>query len=188
MNYCCETKRLVLQVLPTYYSRQVLEFYERNKEHLEPWEAKREHNFYTEGYQKKMLEAEYNATVRSKMLRYYLFSQEEPDKVIGSVCATSIRYGAFESCSIGYKMDKEYCRQGLAKEAVGKVVDILFKECHLHRIEAMVHPQNIPSIALLESLSFEREGLARDAVKLNGKWQDMYRYAHINMETERNGG
>lgn len=188
MNYFCETKRLVLQVLPTYYSGQVLAFYERNREHLESWEAKREQNFYTEEYQKKMLEAEYNAIVRSKMLRYYLFLQEQPDKLIGSVCATGIRYGAFESCSIGYKMDKAYCRQGFAREAVEKVIEILFQEYHLHRIEAMVNPKNVPSIALLESLSFEREGLSKEAAKLNGQWQDMYRYARINTETERNGG
>lgn len=181
MNYFCETKRLVLQVLPPYYSRQVLEFYQRNKEHLEPWEAEREKNFYTEGYQNMLLQAEYNEILKSKMLRYYLFLQEEPDKVIGSVCASGIRYGAFESCSIGYKMDKNYCGQGFAREAVGKLLEILFKEYHLHRVEAMVHPNNAPSIVLLEALLFQREGLSKDAAKLNGKWQDMYRYARVHM-------
>lgn len=188
MNYFCETRRLVLQVLPSYYKKQVLEFYEANREHLEPWEAKRENNFYTEEYQKMLLEAEYNEIVKTKMLRYYLFLKEEPDKIIGSVCASGIRYGAFESCSIGYKMDKKYCRQGFAKEAVEKLMDILFNEYHLHRVEAIVHPQNVPSIALLESLSFIKEGVAKEAVKLNGQWEDMYRYALINKETERNGG
>lgn len=181
MNYFCETKRLVLQVLPSYYNRQVLEFYQRNKEHLEPWEAEREKNFYTEGYQRMLLEAEYNETLKSKMLRYYLFLQEESDKVIGSVCASGIRYGAFESCSIGYKLDKDYCGQGFAREAVEKLVKILFTEYHLHRVEAMVHPNNAPSIALLEALWFQREGLSKDAAKVNGKWQDMYRYARVHM-------
>lgn len=188
MNYFCETKRLVLQVLPSYYKKQVLEFYERNREHLEPWEAEREKNFYTEDYQKLLLEAEYQEIMKARMLRYYLFLQDNPDKVIGSVSASGIRHGAFACCNIGYKLDKDYCGYGFAREAVQKLVEILFSQYHLHRVEAMVHPDNTPSIALLEALSFQREGLSRDAAKVNGRWQDMYRYAHINMETERNGG
>lgn len=179
MNYFCQTERLVLQVLPPYYNRQVLEFYQTNREHIEPWEAKREKNFYTEGYQKMLLEAEYNEIIRSKMLRYYLFLQQDAGRIIGSVCASGIRYGAFESCSIGYKLDKNFCGQGIAREAVEKLVDILFEEYHLHRVEAMVHPQNVRSIALLHALSFQREGLSKDAAKLNGRWEDMYRYARI---------
>ena len=188
MNYFCETERLVLQVLPAYYNGQVLDFYERNRQHLEPWEAEREKNFYTEGYQKALLEAEYHEIMKGRMLRHYLFLREQPDRVIGSVSASGIRYGAFECCNIGYKMDKNYCGQGLAREAVEKLVEILFVEYHLHRIEAMVHPKNAPSIGLLEGLLFQREGLSKDAAKLNGQWQDMYRYARINTETERNGG
>lgn len=179
MNFYCESERLVLQVLPAYYCRQVLDFYRENKEHIEPWEAEREKNFYTEGYQKALLEAEYQEITRTRMLRYYLFLKDKPDEIIGSVCASGIRYGAFDSCSIGYKMAKKYCGQGYGTEAVERLVEILFEEYHLHRIEAMVHPDNASSIALLEALQFEREGLSKDAAKLCGKWQDMYRYARI---------
>ena len=68
MNFYCESERLVLQVLPSYYCRQVLDFYRENKEHIEPWEAEREKNFYTEGYQKALLEAEYQEITRTRML------------------------------------------------------------------------------------------------------------------------
>ena len=102
MNYFCETERLVLQVLPAYYNGQVLDFYERNRQHLEPWEAEREKNFYPEGYQKALLEAEYHEIMKGRMLRYFLFLREQPDRVIGSVSASGIRYGAFECCNIGY--------------------------------------------------------------------------------------
>ena len=130
-----------------------------------------------------MLEAEYQEITRTRMLRYYLFLKDKPDTIIGSVCASGIRYGAFDSCSIGYKMAKKYCGQGYGKEAVERLVEILFEEYHLHRIEAMVHPDNASSIALLEALQFEREGLSKDAAKLCGKWQDMYRYARIQQSS-----
>lgn len=54
----------------------------------------------------------------------------------------------------------------------------------MHRIEAMVHPKNQPSIALLESVGFEREGIAREAARLSGSWQDMYRYSLLQKREE----
>ena len=177
MNLYCETERLVMQVLPAYYNHQVLQFFMENKEHLEPWEAQRDKNFYTANYQRALLEAEYIQMVLKKMWRYYLFLKENPDCIIGSVCANNIRYGAFENCSIGYKIHKQYCKQGYGKESVERLINILFSQYGMHRIEAMVHPKNKPSIALLESVGFEREGIAREAARLSGSWQDMYRYS-----------
>ncbi len=184
MNLYCETERLVMQVLPAYYNHQVLQFFMENKEHLEPWEAQRDKNFYTANYQRALLEAEYNQMVHKKMLRYYLFLKENPDCIVGSVCANNIRYGAFENCSIGYKIHKQYCKQGYGKESVEKLINILFSQYGMHRIEAMVHPKNQPSIALLESVGFEREGIAREAARLSGSWQDMYRYSLLQKREE----
>lgn len=185
MNMYHTTKRLILRVLPPYYYQQVLEFYIENKEHFEPWEAEREKKFYTPSFQKALLEAEYNLIIKSKMIRFYAFLKENPDKVVGSVSVTNIQRGAFQSCSIGYKIHKDCCNLGLGKEAVKKVKDIVFYDCKLHRIEALVHPENAPSIALLEALEFKREGLAMGAAKIRGGWQDMYRYAMINQEERK---
>lgn len=180
MNMYETTERLILQVLPPYYYQQVLDFYVENKMHLESWETMREKNFYTSSYQKKLLEAEYNMIMKSKMLRFYLFLKNNPEKIVGSVSITNIQRGAFQSCSLGYKIHKDYCNLGLGKEAVGQVKEIIFRDYGLHRMEALVHPDNVPSIALLEALSFQREGIAISAAMLNGQWQDMYRYALVN--------
>lgn len=185
MNMYQTTERLVLQVLPPYYYQQVLDFYMENKAHLEPWEAMREKNFYTASYQKKLLEAEYNMIMKSKMIRFYVFLKANPEKIVGSVSITNIQRGAFQSCSLGYKIHKDYCNLGLGKEAVEKVKEIVFSEYELHRIEALVHPDNAPSIALLEALSFHKEGTAVSAAMLNGRWQDMYRYAIVNKFSRR---
>ena len=180
MNMYQTTERLILQVLPPYYCQQVLDFYVDNKMHLEPWEAAREKNFYTASYQKKLLEVEYNMIMKSQMLRYYVFLKNNPEKIVGSVSITNIQRGAFQSCSLGYKIHKDYCNLGFGKEVVQEVIEIVFKDYNLHRIEALVHPYNAPSIALLEALSFHKEGTAISAAMLNGQWQDMYRYALVN--------
>ena len=95
-----------------------------------------------------------------------------------------IRYGAFDNCSIGYKIHHVFCRQGFGEEGVKKIVEILFTQYGMHRIEAMVHPKNQPSIGLLEKIGFEREGISREAAKLGGNWQDMYRYSLLQKKEE----
>ena len=51
--------------------------------------------------------------------------------------------------------------QGAATRAVGMLVGWAFRELGLRRIQALVHPDNAASAAVLERLGFEREGLLR---------------------------
>ena len=50
----------------------------------------------------------------------------------------------------------------------------------MHRVEAMVMPDNNPSISLLERLNFNKEGHLKDFAQINGKWEDHYLYTYIN--------
>ena len=51
-------------------------------------------------------------------------------------------------------MDKDFRRKGYMYEAISKGMEIMDEELHLHRVEAIVLPDNEPSIALLENLDF----------------------------------
>jgi ribosomal-protein-alanine N-acetyltransferase len=46
----------------------------------------------------------------------------------------------------------------------------------LHRIEANIMPRNQRSLRVVEKLGFVDEGLSRDYLKINEKWED-----HIHM-------
>lgn len=182
MNVKYEFGEYLAQVLPSCYCEQVLDFYQENRLHFDVWEAKREKNFYTKAYQKALLEVEYNEMIKGHMMRYYIFLRENPEKIIGCVNFHEVKRGAFCSCQIGYKIHHEFCNQGIGTKAVSKMTEYLFAESGLHRVEAIIHPENAPSIALAEKVGFEREGTARKAVKLGGKWQDMYRYGLVKEE------
>ncbi|MFO1159001.1 MAG: GNAT family N-acetyltransferase [Reyranellaceae bacterium] len=67
-----------------------------------------------------------------------------PDKDVGEV-------------AVGYALDVGYWRQGLAREALGAVVDYGFREKFLKRIVATVRPENVASCGLLERCGFSRE-------------------------------
>ena len=68
MKFKYETRRLSLKLLKpsAKYARQALDFYNRNRAVFERYEALRPKDFYTEGYQKAMLEHDYNLAIHSK--------------------------------------------------------------------------------------------------------------------------
>jgi len=180
MLMTCDTQRLELKILHEDAASLVLSFYEDNKVTFEPWEPKRAENFYTLSYQKASLAAEYQQMLESKFLRYWLFLKDYPDTIIGSVCYYNILKGAYQSCSLGYKMNQQYGQQGFAFESIQKTISIMFQEYHLHRIEAFIMPNNLPSIKLIEKLNFSYEGISYSYASVKGFWTDHKRYSLIN--------
>lgn len=180
---CYETERLLLRVLGEPDSRAVCDFYWRNKEYFEPFEPERLPGFYTPEFHRQSLAAERFQYEQRRYLRLYLFLKEKPELVIGSVCFDNIRFGSFQSCTLGYKMDKDFQRQGYMLEAlIYSLKNIIFKEYGLHRVEALAVPENTASLHLLERLGFEKEGVSRDFARLCGVWRDHVRYALINYD------
>ncbi len=55
-----------------------------------------------------------------------------------------------------------------------------FQVLDLHRIEAGVQPHNLGSIRVLEKAGFQKEGLSRQNVKINGEWKDHYLFAILS--------
>lgn len=76
----------------------------------------------------------------------------------GWVILTDRRPGVAE---IGYILGRDHWGGGIAREAVGRVIEYGFAEGGPRRIFADTDPENAPSIALLERLGFQREGLLR---------------------------
>ena len=77
-------------------------------------------------------------------------------------------------------MDKEHNTKGYTTEALQLVVDFAFRELKLHRIEAGAMLDNIASIRVLEKVGFKKEGIAKENIRINGKWTDNQILAIIN--------
>ncbi len=80
------------------------------------------------------------------------------DTAIGTLAAGTRRKGVYE---IGYLLTRAHWGGGIAREAVTRLIDLLFDDEGSRRIIADTDPDNLASNRLLESLGFQREGLLR---------------------------
>ena len=62
---------------------------------------------------------------------------------------------------MGYELNSKYWNKGIMSESLEMIMDFIFRETDINRIEAYVEPMNTASLKLLESLGFTKEGLLR---------------------------
>jgi ribosomal-protein-alanine N-acetyltransferase len=105
--------------------------------------------------------------------------------LVGGLTLCNVRRGVTQSCTLGYWVGAKYARQGYMTAAVRAVIPFVFDSLELHRLEAACLPTNTASIKLLEKTGFQREGLARRYLKINGVWQDHLLYALLDTDIRR---
>ncbi|HEY1090256.1 MAG TPA: GNAT family protein [Burkholderiaceae bacterium] len=72
--------------------------------------------------------------------------------------------------------------QGYASEAAGLLVDYLFANLPINRLECCVAPSNIASQRVAEKVGFQREGLARGLMLVNGEYRDGIDYGLLRSD------
>ncbi|WP_245160778.1 GNAT family protein [Blastococcus sp. CT_GayMR16] len=105
------------------------------------------------------------------------FAVRVEGRLAGQVTLDNIVRGALRSGFLGYWIDREAAGRGMASLAVALVCDHAFREVGLHRVEADIRPENEPSQRLVERLGFQREGLLRRYLDIDGDWRDHIAYA-----------
>jgi ribosomal-protein-alanine N-acetyltransferase len=109
---------------------------------------------------------------------FHIFRASD-NRLIGACNIMQVRRTVAQSAQLGYWVGERYARQGFARAAVRASVQFCFDELGLHRIEAAVRPENVPSISLLEAVGFTYEGVAREYLKIDGAWRDHAIYARL---------
>jgi len=77
---------------------------------------------------------------------------------------------------IAYMVFVPYQRRGFAAEACGRLLEHLVDDYRVGVVAAEIDTRNTASIALVESLGFERVGFQKDADHFKGSTSDEYRY------------
>lgn len=126
-----------------------------------------EDDYQKEEYKYKNGYASYN---RNFIL--FLLTEKATNKIIGR-CGLHNWNEEHKRAEIGYYIsDENFKRKGLMTEAIGPIIDYGFNQLNLHRIEALVGSNNIPSLRIIENHHFTKEGLLRQHCCMPDKFED----------------
>ncbi|MEO0144259.1 MAG: GNAT family protein [candidate division WOR-3 bacterium] len=168
---------LWLRLLERHHAEFLFVLTDRNRDHLRPWlpwvdevrSVADSLNFIEEGL------------LRFAQGNGYELGIWLEEKLIGVIGVHEINR-ANSSASIGYWLDVEYQGRGIMTRAVIAVLDDLFFNRKLHRVEIRVAPENHRSRAIPERLGFRMEGILREAERHKDRWVDLVVYAILDRE------
>jgi ribosomal-protein-alanine N-acetyltransferase len=157
-----------------------VDFFVRNDAHFRPWDPPRPVGVHAEAFWREQLQRAVDEFDSGTAVRLAGFANSAPERMVLRINLTQIARGPFQSAILGYAVCAAEQGTGLMTEALHAVIGYAFSELGLHRIEANVVPENRRSLRLLERLGFERIGLARRYLFIDGAWRDHVQHQLIN--------
>ena len=149
-----------------------------SRDHLTPWEPQwTRDELSRDAFRRRV--RHYQRELREDLGYAFFLFRDLDDRLLGGITLSNVRRGVTQAAAVGYWIGKPFAGRGLMTKAVSGVVRFAFEELKLHRLEAACMPSNTASIRVLEKNGFQREGLARRYLKINGVWQDHLLYATL---------
>jgi ribosomal-protein-alanine N-acetyltransferase len=161
----------VIRLLTPADSEEIAALYVANRGFLAPFEPDRTDEFFTAAFQRKRID---NAGED-----HWRWGVIDGDRIAGMIVLADVLRGALQVGNVGYWIDRAHNGRGLATAAVADVVAFAFGEGELHRLEAGTLVDNRASQRVLEKNGFERFGLARKLLQINGEWRDHVLFERI---------
>lgn len=150
----------------------------RSREHLRPWEPQWSHDELSRAAFRRRIRY-YQHDLRED-LGYAFFIFAADDVLVGGLTLSNVRRGITQAAALGYWLGLPNVGHGYMTEAVRALIPFALDELKLHRLEAACLPHNHASIRILERNGFQREGLARRYLKIDGSWQDHLIFALLS--------
>lgn len=101
-------------------------------------------------------------------------------RMLAGVLTVSLpRGGTEKAIRIAYWIGEPFQDKGIGSRAIEKLISMVKATASYRRIEALVVPDNVRSIRILEKAGFEKEGMLRKVLKINGKWEDHNLYSFL---------
>jgi [ribosomal protein S5]-alanine N-acetyltransferase len=161
----------VIRLLAPEDAEEIAALYVANRDFLAPFEPDRTEEFFTPAFQRRRID-----TAGEDHWRWGIV---HADRLAGMVVLADVLRGALQVGNVGYWVDRKHNGRGLASAAVADVIEFSFREAGLHRLEAGTLVDNHASQRVLEKNGFERYGLARKLLRINGEWRDHVLFERI---------
>ena len=173
------TERLEIR-LPTMTDYEAWVKVRRNSEKfLHHWEPEKARGFYSKNsFQMRVRWARKNFKL-NQVLHLFFFSKVNND-LVGGLTLDNIRYGPFDSASLGYWLGEEFANNGFMTEALKSIIHYANKTLKITRLEAATLPTNNASKRVLEKCDFKYEGVGQSYLQINGRWRNHVMYANVS--------
>jgi ribosomal-protein-alanine N-acetyltransferase len=173
------TSRLEMRILRIEEAQLLRRYLLDNRSHLASWEALRDEAYFSLEQCRNRLQTTGQQASEGNALHFAIFLAGS-EEMLGVCNFTNIVRGVFQACHLGYAIAARHQGYGYMQEAVQAGIAHMFTRAGLHRIMANHLPENERSARLLQRLGFEREGLARSYLMINGRWRDHILNSLIN--------
>jgi ribosomal-protein-alanine N-acetyltransferase len=150
-------------------AQDIAELVAAQREHLAPWDPRREPGFYTRAGQRARLTAVERDRAAGTAFRCLIL---EDGELAGEVAISNVVRRSFQSANLGYWVARERCGRGVATAAVAAMAELAFGELELHRLEAGALLHNTGSHIVLDRNGFTPFGIAQRYLRIAGSWCD----------------
>lgn len=113
----------------------------------------------------------------NKIFIRWCIEETESKKVIGLIALHHFD-SENSKVQIGYILNRKYWQRGIMYTCIKEVINYSINELQIHRIEAMIHPQNTPSINLIKKVGFSQGNLLTEYAynPMTNKYEDRCLY------------
>ncbi len=157
----------------------LFELIDQNREHLRRWlpfvDATQD-----VGYTRDFLKDQLRGLAEERTLTLVLFHHGRAAGVLGVNRVDALNRVA----SLGYWLAAEATGQGLMTRAVRRLIEIVFENFPVDRIEVHCAPDNRASCAIPERLGFTREAVLRQALRAHEHVDDRVIWGLLREEWE----
>jgi ribosomal-protein-alanine N-acetyltransferase len=160
----------------------VAALFSAQREHLAPWDPRREPGFFTRAGQRARLAGVERDRAAGNAYRFLIL---EDGELAGEVAITNVVLRSFQSANLGYWVAGERCGRGVATAAVGAICEFAFGELELHRLEAGTLLHNVGSQIVLDRNGFVPFGVAPQYLRIAGAWCDHALFQRTSESTPR---
>ena len=184
MNLFSKSKPLILSeklilrlpLLTDYKSWVILR--RRSEDFLNKWEPEKDSNYYSKtNFNQRVKWAKKNFNSKN-VIHLFIFLRSN-NLLVGGITLDNIRYGPFQSATLGYWLGEEFSKKGIMTESLISLIRYANKDLGISRIEAATLPTNLASRRLLEKCNFKYEGVGQYFLQIKGKWEHHILYANI---------
>jgi len=176
-----ETPRLKIKPLASANAEDALRYQVKNHDYFKPYAPLSSKDQLTLKYWQRKIWNSQTDWHKDSAYRFYLTLKEDiQENCSGIISFTQVFRSAYQSCLLGFNLDEELRGKGLIPEALEKLIEYIFEDKLIHRINAYYHPNNAASEKVLQKVKFQKEGLIKGYLNINNEWQDHILTSRLN--------